>query len=136
MKNIRPSHWVIVSLPDSSPDCPGLSAKVQLGKSARRLVIPIPMLLQIRGAKVVSNLLNQLPMSSLLLDRMRMARQCNCNGELKTRSYRFDIFDRLDLIVLNILIDLQIFDRQVVAPKRNSPEQVCIAKSRELSIYK
>ena len=58
------------------------------------------------------------------------------NGELKIHSYRFDIFDRLDLIVLNILNDLQIFERQVVAPKRNSPEQVCIAKSRELSIYK
>ena len=58
------------------------------------------------------------------------------NGELKIHSYRFDIFDRLDLIVLNILNDLQIFERQVVAPKRNSSEQVCIAKRQELSIYK
>ena len=60
----------------------------------------------------------------------------HCNGELKTRSYWFDIFDRLDLIFLNILNDLQIFERQVVAPKRNSSEQVCIAKRQELSIYK
>ena len=88
MENIRPSHWVIVSLSDSSPDCPDLSAKVQLGKSARRLVIPIPMLLQIRGAKVVSTKSSEsAPNVKSALGQNENGKTMHCNGELKTRSY-------------------------------------------------